>query len=46
MENDPSELDLRFVVDEDLFGKMTVRELKSDGANASVTVDNRAEYVE
>lgn len=46
MENDPAELDLRFVVDEDLFGQMTVRELKSDGANVPVTVENRDEYVE
>ncbi|XP_053203267.1 E3 ubiquitin-protein ligase NEDD4-like isoform X2 [Panonychus citri] len=46
MENDPADLDLRFVVDEDLFGQMQVHELKPDGSNVSVTVDNRAEYVD
>ncbi|XP_074603844.1 E3 ubiquitin-protein ligase Nedd4 isoform X2 [Brevipalpus obovatus] len=46
MENDPAELDLRFIVDEDLFGQMKVRELKTDGNNIPVSVDNRAEYVD
>ncbi|XP_015784242.1 E3 ubiquitin-protein ligase NEDD4-like isoform X3 [Tetranychus urticae] len=45
MENDPAELDLRFVVDEDMFGQMQVHELKPDGTNVSVTVENRDEYV-
>ncbi|XP_064475308.1 E3 ubiquitin-protein ligase NEDD4-like isoform X2 [Ornithodoros turicata] len=46
MDNDPVELDLRFCVDEDLFGHMQQRELKPDGANIAVTQDNKAEYIE
>jgi len=46
MENDPAELDLRFVIDEDLFGQMKAHELKPGGANIPVTVENRDEYVE
>ena len=46
MDNDPAELDLRFCVDEDLFGQMQQRDLKPDGENIPVTNDNKQEYVE
>ncbi|RWS28079.1 E3 ubiquitin-protein ligase Nedd-4-like isoform X2, partial [Leptotrombidium deliense] len=46
MENDPAELDLRFCIDEDLFGQMQQRELKPDGANIPVSLENRGEYVD
>ncbi|RWS17199.1 E3 ubiquitin-protein ligase Nedd-4-like isoform X2, partial [Dinothrombium tinctorium] len=46
MENDPAELDLRFCIDEDFFGQMQQRELKPNGANIPVTLENRAEYVD
>lgn len=46
MENDPAELDLRFSIDEDLFGQMQQRELKPEGANISVSQENKLEYIE
>jgi len=46
MENDPAELDLRFCVDEDLFGQMRQLELKPGGEDVAVTNDNKQEYVE
>ncbi|XP_023223160.1 E3 ubiquitin-protein ligase Nedd-4-like isoform X2 [Centruroides sculpturatus] len=46
MENDPAELDLRFSIDEDLFGQMQQRELKPEGANISVCQENKMEYIE
>ncbi|KAI1296918.1 E3 ubiquitin-protein ligase NEDD4 [Halotydeus destructor] len=46
MENDPLELDLRFCVDEDLFGQMQQRELKPGGEDVAVTNDNKQEYVD
>ncbi|XP_076322509.1 E3 ubiquitin-protein ligase Nedd-4-like isoform X2 [Tachypleus tridentatus] len=45
MENDPTELELTFSVDEELFGKMQQRELKPGGANIHVTQENRQEYI-
>ncbi|XP_053614991.1 E3 ubiquitin-protein ligase NEDD4 isoform X5 [Plodia interpunctella] len=44
-ENDPSELDLTFSVDEEQFGKTIQRELKPGGANISVDDDNKDEYI-
>lgn len=46
MENDPTELELRFAVDEDLFGQMQHRDLKKDGSNIIVTTKNRVEYID
>ena len=46
MDNDPGELELRFSVDEDLFGQMQQRELKENGANVIVTTENRMEYID
>lgn len=46
LENDPVDLDLRFSVDEDLFGHIEQRELMPNGANISVTEDNKQEYIE
>ncbi|XP_011494375.1 PREDICTED: E3 ubiquitin-protein ligase Nedd-4 [Ceratosolen solmsi marchali] len=44
-ENDPSELELTFCVDEESFGHTSQRELKSNGANVPVTNDNKDEYI-
>ncbi|KAI9565597.1 hypothetical protein GHT06_009389 [Daphnia sinensis] len=44
-ENDPSELDLNFAVDEESFGKTIQRELKPNGTNIPVTNDNKHEYI-
>ncbi|XP_071445980.1 E3 ubiquitin-protein ligase Nedd-4 isoform X4 [Hetaerina americana] len=44
-ENDPSELDLTFCVDEESFGHTSQRELKPNGANIPVTNDNKDEYI-
>lgn len=44
-ENDPSELDLNFAVDEESFGKTIQRELKPNGTNVPVTNDNKHEYI-
>ena len=43
-ENDPSELDLNFAVDEENFGKTVQRELKPDGMHIPVTNENKLEY--
>ncbi|KRY36304.1 E3 ubiquitin-protein ligase NEDD4 [Trichinella spiralis] len=44
-DNDPSELELRFVVDEEVFGVTQTRELKPGGADILVTNDNKNEYI-
>lgn len=44
-ENDPSELDLTFCVDEESFGHTSQRELKPNGANVSLTNENKDEYI-
>ncbi|XP_050519993.1 E3 ubiquitin-protein ligase Nedd-4-like isoform X2 [Daktulosphaira vitifoliae] len=44
-ENDPSELDLTFSLDEDSLGHTSHRELKPDGANIHLTQDNKDEYI-
>ncbi|XP_022669154.1 E3 ubiquitin-protein ligase NEDD4-like isoform X2 [Varroa jacobsoni] len=45
-DNDPEELDLRFSVDEDLFGQTQERELKPGGSSERVTQANKAEYID
>lgn len=45
MENDPAVLDLRFSIDEDLFGQMQQRDLKPGGSEISVTQENKMEYI-
>lgn len=44
-ENDPSELELTFCVDEESFGHTSQRELKPNGANVALTNDNKDEYI-
>ncbi|CAD6201383.1 GSCOCG00000186001-RA-CDS [Cotesia congregata] len=44
-ENDPTELELTFCVDEESFGHTSQRELKSNGANVPVTDENKDEYI-
>ncbi|XP_055376199.1 E3 ubiquitin-protein ligase Nedd-4 isoform X2 [Condylostylus longicornis] len=44
-ENDPTELELTFCVDEETFGHTSQRELKTNGANINVTNDNKDEYI-
>ncbi|XP_065219668.1 E3 ubiquitin-protein ligase NEDD4 isoform X1 [Planococcus citri] len=44
-ENDPSELELTFSLDEETFGHTSHHELKSNGANIPVTQDNKDEYI-
>ncbi|XP_073406131.1 E3 ubiquitin-protein ligase HECW1 isoform X4 [Dendrobates tinctorius] len=39
-------LDLTFTVNEEVFGQVTERELKSGGANLQVTEKNKKEYIE
>jgi len=46
LENDPTELDLRFSVDEDQFGQMKNHELKPNGSNIEVNNKNKLEYIE
>lgn len=45
-ENDPSELELTFSIDEDSLGITSQRELKPGGANIAVTNENKDEYIE
>ncbi|KFB37895.1 AGAP000787-PA-like protein [Anopheles sinensis] len=44
-EYDPSELALTFCVDEETFGATSQRELKPNGAEISVTEENKDEYI-
>ncbi|XP_023716889.1 E3 ubiquitin-protein ligase Nedd-4 isoform X3 [Cryptotermes secundus] len=44
-ENDPSELELTFCLDEESFGHFSQRELKPDGANIPLTNENKDEYI-
>ncbi|XP_014667841.1 PREDICTED: E3 ubiquitin-protein ligase NEDD4-like [Priapulus caudatus] len=46
MQNDPTELDLRFAVDEELYGQMLQKELKPGGNDIVVTSVNKSEYVQ
>ncbi|XP_060115785.1 E3 ubiquitin-protein ligase NEDD4 [Heteronotia binoei] len=45
LENDPTELDLRFTVDEERFGQTHQHELKSGGSDLVVTNENKQEYI-
>lgn len=44
-ENDPTELDLRFIIDEELFGQTHQHELKTGGSEVVVTNKNKKEYI-
>ncbi|XP_072321737.1 E3 ubiquitin-protein ligase NEDD4-like isoform X2 [Eucyclogobius newberryi] len=45
LENDPTDLDLRFTVDEELFGQTHQHELKPGGSEIVVTNENKNEYI-
>ncbi|XP_045889398.1 E3 ubiquitin-protein ligase NEDD4a isoform X1 [Micropterus dolomieu] len=45
LENDPTDLDLRFTIDEELFGQTRQHELKPGGTDIVVTNDNKKEYI-
>ena len=46
LENDPEDLELRFQVEEEVFGEVVSRDLKPDGENIPVTISNKREYIE
>ncbi|XP_066566896.1 E3 ubiquitin-protein ligase NEDD4-like isoform X4 [Amia ocellicauda] len=46
LENDPTELDLRFCIDEDNFGQTYQVDLKPSGSEMVVTNDNKKEYID
>ncbi|XP_061071752.1 E3 ubiquitin-protein ligase NEDD4-like isoform X11 [Conger conger] len=46
LENDPTELDLRFCIDEDNFGQTYQVDLKPTGSDMVVTNDNKKEYID
>uniref|UniRef100_A0A8C6TG37 HECT-type E3 ubiquitin transferase n=1 Tax=Neogobius melanostomus TaxID=47308 RepID=A0A8C6TG37_9GOBI len=46
LENDPTELDLRFCIDEDNFGQTYQVDLKPNGSDMVVTNDNKKEYID
>uniref|UniRef100_A0A4W5M8L5 HECT-type E3 ubiquitin transferase n=1 Tax=Hucho hucho TaxID=62062 RepID=A0A4W5M8L5_9TELE len=46
LENDPIDLDLRFTIDEELFGQTHQHELKPGGSEIVVTDDNKKEYIQ
>ncbi|XP_047436244.1 E3 ubiquitin-protein ligase NEDD4a isoform X3 [Mugil cephalus] len=45
LENDPTDLDLMFTIDEELFGQTHQHELKLGGAEIVVTNENKKEYI-
>ncbi|KAM9765935.1 E3 ubiquitin-protein ligase NEDD4 isoform 1-T1 [Menidia menidia] len=45
LDNDPTDLDLRFTIDEELFGQTHQHELKPDGAEIIITNENKNEYI-
>ncbi|MBN3324002.1 NEDD4 ligase, partial [Atractosteus spatula] len=45
LENDPTDLDLRFTIDEELFGQTHQHELKPGGTDIIVTNKNKKEYI-
>ncbi|XP_028298975.1 E3 ubiquitin-protein ligase NEDD4-like isoform X2 [Gouania willdenowi] len=45
LENDPTDLDLMFTIDEDLFGQTHQHELTPGGAEIVVTNENKKEYI-
>ncbi|XP_054626440.1 E3 ubiquitin-protein ligase NEDD4-like isoform X2 [Dunckerocampus dactyliophorus] len=46
LENDPTDLDLMFTIDEELFGQTHQHELKPNGAEIVVTNENKKEYID
>ncbi|XP_078281466.1 E3 ubiquitin-protein ligase NEDD4-like isoform X4 [Rhinoraja longicauda] len=46
LENDPTELDLRFCIDEDNFGQTYQVDLKPSGSDMVVTNENKREYID
>uniref|UniRef100_A0A4W3HKK0 HECT-type E3 ubiquitin transferase n=1 Tax=Callorhinchus milii TaxID=7868 RepID=A0A4W3HKK0_CALMI len=46
LENDPTELDLRFCIDEDNFGQTYQVDLKPNGSEMVVTNENKKEYID
>ncbi|XP_061409887.1 E3 ubiquitin-protein ligase NEDD4-like isoform X3 [Lethenteron reissneri] len=46
LENDPADLDLRFCIDEEMFGQTHLVELKPNGSDILVTNENKKEYIE
>uniref|UniRef100_UPI00358E39BE E3 ubiquitin-protein ligase NEDD4-like isoform X2 n=1 Tax=Myxine glutinosa TaxID=7769 RepID=UPI00358E39BE len=46
LENDPTDLDLRFCTDEDLFGQTHQIELKPNGSEVVVVDENKREYID
>ncbi|KAM4743572.1 E3 ubiquitin-protein ligase NEDD4-like [Anableps anableps] len=46
LENDPEDLDLRFTIDEELFGETHQHDLKLDGSEIVVTNENKREYID
>ncbi|KAG7498160.1 E3 ubiquitin-protein ligase NEDD4-like isoform X6 [Solea senegalensis] len=46
LENDPTELDLRFCIDEDNFGQTYQVDLKPSGSDMVVTNNNKKEYID
>uniref|UniRef100_A0AAR2IZS1 E3 ubiquitin-protein ligase n=1 Tax=Pygocentrus nattereri TaxID=42514 RepID=A0AAR2IZS1_PYGNA len=46
LENDPADLDLRFTIDEELFGQTHQHELKPGGADIIVNDSNKKEYIQ
>ncbi|XP_023251484.1 E3 ubiquitin-protein ligase NEDD4 isoform X2 [Seriola lalandi dorsalis] len=45
LENDPTDLDLRFTIDEELFGQTHQHELKLGGTEIVITNENKKEYI-
>ncbi|XP_056622354.1 E3 ubiquitin-protein ligase NEDD4 isoform X1 [Triplophysa dalaica] len=45
LENDPTDLDLRFTIDEELFGQTHQHELKPGGADIVIDDSNKKEYI-
>ncbi|XP_075697295.1 E3 ubiquitin-protein ligase NEDD4-like isoform X7 [Rhinoderma darwinii] len=46
LENDPTELDLRFCIDEDNFGQTYQVDLKPNGSEMVLTNENKREYID
>ncbi|CAF1233195.1 unnamed protein product [Adineta steineri] len=46
VDNDPTDLDLYFVVSEEILGELREHELKLDGQHIQVTEENKQEYID
>ncbi|OWA51357.1 E3 ubiquitin-protein ligase Nedd-4 [Hypsibius exemplaris] len=46
LDNDPADLDLRFTVDEEVYGVMQQAEIKPGGSSIPVTQENKREYID